>query len=287
MPRNKPVKLKPVKPSRAVANRYARDIAVLIKAMVRDYWGLVVIYKDKRWQVSGDDIGGVWLTTEIEKRFKTLGKKWQKEFEKFAEGKSKEVIAKILKQTDLQLKSSLKDYMASQYFMLIGETIPVSMRIMMKAQVAENVALIKSIPEEFKHRIEGAVYRAITGSGTLRNLRDEIAKYGDMSLRRAKLISSDQTSKIFSVLAMQRMKQAGIRRCMWVHTGRGKTHREYHKRKWDGVSGLKDGRPNGLNGFIFDMDNPPVIEQKTGQRGIPGELPFCHCEVAPVIDGGE
>jgi uncharacterized protein with gpF-like domain len=154
---------------------------------------------------------------------------------------------------------------------------------MMKAQVAENVALIKSIPEEFKRRIEGAVYRAITGSGTMKQLRDEIHKYGNMSLRRAKLISSDQTTKIFNVLSIQRMKQVGITKYRWVHTGRGKTHRPYHKAKWDGKSGLRDGNPNGLNGFIFSTEKPPVIDKKTGQRGLPGELPFCHCEVAPVI----
>lgn len=277
----KVVNLKPVKPSRAISNLYARDIAMQIKLMVRDYGVLLGIYKDKRGQLVGDD--DVWITTEIEKRFKKLGKKWQQEFEKFAEGKSKEVIAKILKQTDLQLKSTLQDYLSAQYFVLIGQTVPKPMRIMMKAQVAENVALIKSIPEEFKRRIEGAVYRAITGSGTMKQLRDEIHKYGNMSLRRAKLISSDQTTKIFNVLSIQRMKQVGITKYRWVHTGRGKTHRPYHKAKWDGKSGLRDGNPNGLNGFIFSTEKPPVIDKKTGQRGLPGELPFCHCEVAPVI----
>lgn len=282
MPKSKYVFLKSVKPSRAVAQTYGRDIQYYIKAMVRDYGVLLGIYNDKRGQLTGD--ADVWITTEVQERFKKLGKKWQKEFEKFAQGKSEEVIRKILKQTDLQLKSILQDYMSAQYFTLIGNTIPKPMRIMMKAQVAENVALITSIPEDFKHRVEGAVYRAITGSGTLKQLRDEIHHYGNMSLRRAKLISSDQTSKIFNVMAIERMKQVGITKCRWVHTHRGETQRPYHERRWDGVSGLKDGVPNGLNGFIFDPSNPPLIDPKTGQRGLPGELPFCHCDTAPVIE---
>lgn len=284
MMRRKPVNLKPIIPSRAVANTYARDIALLIKLMVRDYGVLLGIYKDKKGQLTGDADEGIWITTAIETRFKKLGKKWQKEFEKFAEGKSQEVIRKILKQTDMQLKSVLQDYMAAKYFTLIGETIPKPMRIMMRAEVAENVALIKSIPEEFHRRVEGTIYRAITGKGALNQIRRDIAKYGDMSLRRAKLISSDQTSKIFNTLAMERMKQVGVRKCRWVHTGRGKTHRPYHKKMWDGVSGIRDGHPNGLNGFIFNIENPPVIEEKTNERGMPGQLPFCHCQVAPVIE---
>lgn len=273
--------LRPVKPSRAVAQTYARDIQYYIKAMVRDYGVLLGIYQDKRGQLVGD---AEWITTEMEERFKQLGKKWQREFEQFAKGKSQEVIRKILRQTDLQLKSILQDYMSAKYFTLVGNTIPVPIRIMMKAQVAENVALITSIPQDFKHRVEGAVYRAITGEGTLKRLRDDIAHYGDMSLRRAKLISSDQTSKIFNVLAIERMKQVGITKCRWVHTHRGKTQRPYHERRWDGVSGLTDGKPNGLNGFIFDPANPPLIDPKTGERGLPGRLPSCHCETAPVIE---
>lgn len=265
--------LKPVKPSRAVARSYARDIQKLIKDMVKDYYAVYYIYRDERGQLTTD---AAWVTTSVEERFKKLGDKWQRAFQDFADGKSEDVIREILKQTDLQLKSILQDYLSAKYFTIIGSTVPKTMRIMMKAQLAENVALIKSIPQDFHHRVEGAVYRAITGEGTLKRLRDDIAHYGNMSLRRAKLISSDQTTKIFNVLAIQRMKQVGITKYRWVHTHRGKTQRPYHERKWDGVSGLNDGRPNGLNGFVFSLENPPVIDPKTGERGLPGRLAFCY-----------
>lgn len=276
----KTIDFKPLIPSKAIANVYSRELSKLITDMVRDYRSLLTIYKDKRGQIVGDD---AWLTTDVEQRFSRLGKKWQKRFEEYAKNKSPAFIRKILKQTDLQLKSTLKDYFAQEKFTLFGDVIPEPLRQVMKAHVAENVALITSIPLQYAERVKGAVYRAITGAGTLKDLTKELRKYGQMSLRRAKLIAGDQTRKAFTTLAVKRMEQVGISKYKWVHTGAGKTHREYHKRRWDGKSGLKDGQPNGLNGFIFDLQHLPVIDKKTGERGLPNQLPYCHCLMAPVI----
>ena len=154
----------------------------------------------------------------------------------------------------------------------------------MKASIQENVALIKSLPLQYEERVRGAVYRAVAGGGTLKSLKKELMKYAGMEERRAKLVAGDQTHKAFVSIAAKRMESVGVKKYMWVHTLMGKTHRPYHLRKWDGVSGKKNGHPNGLNGFIFDIHNLPIIEEKTGERGLPGQLPFCHCKLAPVID---
>ena len=119
--------------------------------------------------------------------------------------------------------------------------------------------------------------------GTLKDLQFSLRKYAGMSARHAKLVASDQINKAFVNISAQRMKQAGITKYQWIHTNSGKTHRPYHKRKWDGVSGKKNGHPNGLNGFIFDMAHQPIIDEKTGETGLPGQLPYCHCKLAPII----
>lgn len=278
--KNKTVDLQPLIPSRAIANTYARELSALIRAMINDYRGVVDIYRDKRGQITGDD---AWLTTDVEQRFARLGKKWQSEFEKYAKGKAPALIRKILRQSDTQVKRILKNHLSDKYFELIGNTVPMPLRQVMRANVAENVALIKSIPVQFAERIEGAIYRAITGGGTLKEITSVLHKSGAKSLRRAKLIAGDQTRKVFTTLAVKRMEQVGIQKYKWVHTHAGKTHRPYHLRKWDGVSGKKDGHPNGLNGFIFDMNHLPIIDERTGERGLPSRLPFCHCLLQPVI----
>jgi hypothetical protein len=60
--------------------------------------------------------------------------------------------------------------------------------------------------------------------------------------------------------------------------------RDYHKMRWDGHTGKFNGKPNGLNGYIFPIDKPPVIDRKTGERGYPAQLINCHCFLTPVIE---
>ena len=42
--------------------------------------------------------------------------------------------------------------------------------------------------------------------------------------------------------------------------------------------------PNGLNHGIFDLDDPPIIDPRTGERGYPGQLPYCRCVMCAVVD---
>ena len=42
--------------------------------------------------------------------------------------------------------------------------------------------------------------------------------------------------------------------------------------------------PQGLNGGIFDFDNLPVIDEKTGERGIPGQAINCKCRMRPIVE---
>ena len=95
--------------------------------------------------------------------------------------------------------------------------------------------------------------------------------------------SSSPAVNFFNTLSARRMASVGINKVRWIH-GFPKEPRPYHARVWDGKSGKKDGHPNGLNGFIFSLDNPPIIDEKTGERGLPGRLPFCSCRMEPVID---
>lgn len=260
---------------------YGREISGMVALMIKDYRQLLGLYNDKQGQLAMD--AETWLTTDMEKRLAKLGKKWAEIFAAFAADKSKRMVAKVLKLSDMQLKSALKDFYADKRWELIAGTIPTPMQQTIKAHVADNVALIKSVAQQYHERITGAVYRAITGEGSFGQLRRDFIKYGNMSSRRAKLIASDQVHKTFTTLAARRMASLGIAKYKWVH-GHSKEPRPYHAEMWDGVSGKKDGHPNGLNGFIFTLENPPIINEKTGERGLPGRLPFCSCRLAPVLE---
>lgn len=280
----------------AIGIVYSRDFRNLIKQMIRDYKSLIDIYRAKKDQVAIDadekktksTYGQIWLTTEIQERLQKLGKKWEERFAVWAETQSPAVVKKVLKASDTQIKRALIHFYSGQRLELIGQVIPTPLKQSMKMHIIENVSLIKSVQSQYHERIVGAVSRSITSAGSIKTLTQEIYKYGDMSLRRANLISLDQTRKMYSNLTIRRFEQVGITKVKWLHTHKKETARPYHIRQWDGVSGLKDGRPNGLNGFIFDIDKPPVIQEATKTqpeiRGYPAQLPFCRCIMRAVIE---
>lgn len=225
----------------------------------------------------------IWMTTEVREKMDSLGEKWAEKFKEYAETKTPGYVSKILKQSDSQIKMKLRDFYSSKRLELIGEVIPKSLRQVMAGHINENVDLIKSIPEQALLKIKESMYRCLTNGLSVEELTRQIAHAGDLTMRRATLIANDQTRKIFQNLTLRRFQQIGIRKAQWYHTA-VRYPREYHMRRWDGVSGKKDGHPNGLNGFIFDLDNPPIIDEKNNIRGYPGQLINCKCGMIAVLD---
>lgn len=281
-------KSKPFSLPKAIGIVYSKDIRNLVKAMIKDYKSLITIYRDKKDQIAVDDTKDTWLITEIQKRLEKLGSVWQKRFEEYAKTKSEQVVKKILKASDTQIKQILIHFFSAERLELVGSVIPNTLKQVMKTHIIENVSLIKSIQSQYHERIVGAVTRSITNAGSIKSLTEEIAKYNSQGLNRANLIALDQTRKMYSSLNLRRFDELGIKKVMWLHTHAGKTVRPYHARRWDGKSGLTDGHPNGLNGFIFNLGDKPVIQEAIGKqkeiRGYPAELPFCTCTWCAVFE---
>lgn len=141
-----------------------------------------------------------------------------------------------------------------------------------KASVAENVGLIKSIPQQYLQRVEGAVMRSITSGNGLQDLVPALQQYEGQTHRRARNIALDQTRKTYNAINRGRMEAIGIKKFQWHHSGGGAHPREDHIEK--------DGR-------IYRFDDPPVIDPRTGERGIPGQAINCRCTMSPVFDFSE
>lgn len=149
-------------------------------------------------------------------------------------------------------------------------TTPV-MKNILKATITENVLLIKSIPEKYLNNVMGAVQRSITTGNDLADLVPYLAKNKEVTYARAKMIAHDQTRKAMNGLSKGRMEQIGVKKYEWLHTGGSNAPREDHIK---------------MSGNIYSFDDPPVIDSKTGERGIPGQAINCRCRMLPVIDFG-
>lgn len=149
--------------------------------------------------------------------------------------------------------------------------------------VREGVSLIKTIPMLDILKAEQKVLAYFR----LKITRDQLARYfyriADGAITRAwsEVIADDQINKASERLRVAKWRKNGVRMVRWVHCHMDEP-RPYHKERWNGASGIFDGRPNGLNGYVFPIDHPPVIDLRTGERGYPGHLINCKCHLEPV-----
>ena len=148
--------------------------------------------------------------------------------------------------------------------------------------IEDNVNLIKTIPSKYFDKIGKAVELRTVGKMSRGALVKRIKELGNVTQRRAELIADDQTAKVTERMMLARCRNAGIKRVMWLHSSISMHPRDVHRRKWDGHTGKFNRKPNGFNGYIFDIDKPPY-DPVAKQYVYPAQLPICKCYLTPVL----
>jgi SPP1 gp7 family putative phage head morphogenesis protein len=168
------------------------------------------------------------------------------------------------------LHSSLGELTAG--LSLKTSVVPKGLEDVATAIIAENVSLIKSIPEEYFNQVTGSVMRSITTGRGLADLVPEIQKYEGMTHRRARNIALDQTRKAYNSIGKLKMQRLGVKQFQWIHSGGGQFPRESHVK---------------ISGQIFSFENVEKEQAALGvpeaDRGIPGYPVNCRCVMKPVI----
>lgn len=141
----------------------------------------------------------------------------------------------------------------------------------LRAVMAENIALIKSIPRKYHADVEQKVWNAVRNGSKLHQLSTDLRKSYGITARRAALIARDQNAKAKAVIERVRQQELGITRGIWMHSGAGKEPRPLHV-KWG-----REHRQYNLAKGMWDSDE--------GEWVHPGELINCKCTNRPVIEG--
>lgn len=136
--------------------------------------------------------------------------------------------------------------------------------------VAENVALIRTVPEKFFTDVEGTILRGIPAGKLPRDLADEIAEAGEVSKRRAMLIARDQVGKFYGKVNEARQRRVGVESYFWRDVGDNRVRPEHEERNgveyaWTPEAAERLGLP-----YL------PPEEQ-------PGQPPLCRCIAEPAI----
>lgn len=251
---------------RATLERAIAAMTEEAEAAIRKLWESPV---NRHAVLSGMDAAPS-MTAQARILTNALAAKFTAFFDRIAAPTANSFVAGVDKHTKSNLHASLAGLsggLSLKTSVITGRT-----KEILKASVAENVALIKSIPREYFPKLQGAVMRSITTGQGVKTVLEAVVKTGEVTKKRAALIARDQTSKATTALNASRMSALNVRKFEWLHSGGGKVPRDLHKHK--------------LNGEIFDLDNPPVIDEKTGERGLPGQLINCGCRMIPVVDYG-
>lgn len=196
-----------------------------------------------------------------------LIKKFMDKFAKNAKPIAERLANEVDAASSAQVHSSIRQL--SGGLSLPTANLDGQLKDMLSATITENVNLIKSIPQQYLNGVQQAVMRSIAGGTTPENLTEYLRKHKGITLRRARMIAMDQNRKAMQGLSRGRMKNLGIRKFIWLHTGGSNEPRELHVR---------------MSGNIYSFDDPPIIDERTGERGFPGDAVNCRCKMQPVID---
>lgn len=135
-----------------------------------------------------------------------------------------------------------------------------------EASLAENISLIKSIPERYFQQVEGIVMRSYSSGRDLETMVAELKALYPAAAHRAELIARDQSNKANAVVNSARQMELGITRAKWMHSHAGKNPRPDHV---------------AANGKEYDIAQGCLISGKYIQ---PGEEINCRCTSRPIIE---
>lgn len=253
----------------AVQDRYIKDLQSLVKQMteqsIRDFAKLA--------KEAGYNPDGAMDAIDPASQSRILANKLKAKFESLfarkAAGIAEKMVASTAQSSKTALHTSLKEL--SGGLSLKTDIFSGSLKTILKATVAANVDLIKSIPAQFLTDIQGVVFRAIQTGDGLADIVPKLREYEGVTLRRARNIALDQTRKAYNAINRERMVAVGIKKFEWIHSGAGQHPRELHME---------------MDGEIYSFDNLPIIDEKTGERGIPGQAINCRCTMRPIVDFG-
>lgn len=265
-PDGKPVQVNAVHANRGVEAWYRKQLQCILERCANSMLvHLQAVYRATP-PTTGFAQDAKTPTAQLNRALKKWGGLWQRKFDRMSLDLARKFAKKSFATTDRSFNAALK---ASGFTVEFSPTKKSVENY--HAVVAENVGLIKSIPQEFLKDVQTSVWQSVMKGGDMGGLRKEIqAKYG-VSHRRASFIARDQNNKAKAVLENTRRQELGIVEAIWRHSGGGKVPRPHHV-EW------------GQKKLVFKLADG-VYDPKAKKNVWPGTEPNCRCTSKSIIPG--
>jgi SPP1 gp7 family putative phage head morphogenesis protein len=197
-----------------------------------------------------------------QRTFRELVKRWLKRFDEAAPTVAETYLKNAFRGSDTAMRMALKDAGWTVKF-----TMTPAMRDAFDACLAENVGLIKSIPQQYLLQVEGIVSRSYTAGRDLPAMVKALQALYPKTADRAYLIARDQSNKANATVQKARQQELGITEFQWLHSHAGKEPRSTHV---------------AMNGKRFPVSQG-AWDSKEGAYVFPGELINCRCVSRSIL----
>ncbi len=176
-----------------------------------------------------------------------------------ADGNAQGLAAMVAQRVEKYNKEQFHRLLRRAYGVDVFKAEPGLARVL-RPWEAENIGLIKSIPEQYLNTLHGRVVAAVRQGASLRDMTTQIRETYDLPRNRAELIARDQIGKLNGDLTRYRQTNIGVEEYDW-HGVLDEREREEHVAR---------------EGKRFRWDTPPP-------DGHPGHAIRCRCWGSPVL----
>ena len=251
----------PLKPIHDAERLYRVTLQKAIERMRTDYER--ELKKQLKPAIKAAAMDSANLGAQLGIMFGGLEDKWGKFFGKLSRNLAGSVVNRINQTSKRSLDASLKSL--SGGLTIKTPKMPADMLSELQAATRVNVGLIKSIQSQYHEKVFQAVMNNVGDAESIKGTAEKLVSktyfIGETVSERAAFIARDQTAKLTTATNASRMKSAGVTRFRWRHSGGSHDPRKLHL---------------SYDGQEFDLDNPPIIDERTGERGLPGQAINCH-----------
>jgi uncharacterized protein with gpF-like domain len=258
--------LPPLTPPLRTAREMSAAIVAALRAMTLEARALVKSLAKPQGAMDAppDTVSG---PDDAQRRLEVLQARWNQHFANLAEQWSRRMIVDVVAQSTAQLNLGLKD-LAER--MAIQSTLQTPrMRAIVEAASLSSTSLITRIPQKYLGEVQVAVMSAITTGSGLSELVPYLTKKYKGDARHAHLTALDQIRKVSETVNAERLQSLGVEEYVWIHTGGERYPRKLHMK---------------YSGRTFRYDDPPIIDERTGVKGKPGDAIGCRCRQRAVLN---
>lgn len=201
---------KPIKPDADTEREYAAQLRSLVRLMAKElYAEITPALKALKPQYAAD--AAVSMDSWVDDILAAIRRVSSRFTSSLFEAQAQRIARRAVSRADAKN--------AEEFQKSINATVGVNMSAILRptaisdyvqASIAENVSLIKSVPQTYFQRVETVVLEGMKSGLAPTSIAKQIQEETGVNYRRAKFIARDQMAKINSDLTRKRQMDAGI-----------------------------------------------------------------------------